>query len=299
MKRNSRKISFLTLVCLILVSPFLSAQNQVEDAIRQMSEDNVSGYLQPFLNAFGATMNSGFSGTAIRDGDVTVRIEFVGMATVIGSAQELYNAKPPSHFPQESVETATIFGDQGAVIQGPQGLSYKFQNGQLNMEYFPLVAPQLTIGNIYNSQLVVRFFTYSSDSDVPDINMLGLGFRHALNPYFENLPFDLTAGLFYQNFSVGEIMKTNMIALNGMVSKQFNMFSVYGGAQFEYAGMNLNYEFEGAAAGENPEVDFTFSSENFVRAFAGFNIDMKFVHFRTDVSLGKVSVLSAAIGFGI
>lgn len=293
------RTSFLTLTLLLISFPVLNAQNQVEDAIRQMSKDNVSGYMQPFLNAFGANLNSGFAGSAIRDGEITVRIDLIGMASMIGAAQETYQAIPPAHFPQEPVKSATIFGDQGAVVQGPQGLNYKFQNGQLNMDYFPLAAPQLTIGNFYNSQLIFRFFTFSNDSDVPDINMLGLGLRHSLNQYFDDLPVDLTAGLFYQYFKVGEMMKTNLIALNGMASKQFDKLTVYGGAQFEYTGMNLNYRFESATADENPEIDFTFSSENYVRAFLGLNLNLKFVHVRTDISLGKVSVLSAAVGFGI
>jgi len=120
-----------------------------------------------------------------------------------------------------------------------------------------------------------------------------------LNQYFGDLPVDLAAGIFYQKFNIGDIMNTDTFALTGMASKDWKFLSVYGGAQYEYAGMNLNYTFESAAEGENSEVDFTFNSDNNVRAFIGLNLNFKFIHLRTDVSLADVPVLSASIGIGI
>ncbi len=297
-------ITFLkgTSLCLAFMIFFFNsanAQNQLEDAIKQLSADNVSGYMQPFLNGFSANMNSGFSGTANIENKFTIRIDAIGMATMIGSAEEMYNATPPQPFAQQTVRTATVFGDQGAVVQGPEGLSYKFQNGQLDMDYFPLVAPQLTIGNFYNTQLIFRFFTYSSDSDVPDIDMLGFGLRHGLNQYFSELPLDLAAGAFFQTFKMGEIIDTKFFSINGLASKEFSILTLYGGVQYEYSNMNVNYTLSGASADEDSEVDLSFSSDNHIRAIAGLNLNLGVVHLRTDFNLGNVSVLSASIGFGI
>lgn len=298
-KQTSIKVSSLSLIFILAFFQFVNAQNQVEDAIRQMPQENVSGYLQPFLNGFGANLNSGFSGTAKIEDGLTIRLDVIGMVNMIGTDQETYSATPPEPFNQQPVNTATIFGDQGATLAGPSGTRYRFQNGQLNMDYFPLAAPQITIGNFYNTQFIFRFFTYSEDSDVPDINMFGVGLRHGLNQYFGDLPVDLAAGIFYQKFNIGDIMNTDTFALTGMASKDWKFLSVYGGAQYEYAGMNLNYTFESAAEGEKPEVDFTFNSDNNVRAFIGLNLNFKFIHLRTDVSLADVPVLSASIGIGI
>ncbi|TVQ03379.1 MAG: hypothetical protein EA359_09510 [Balneolaceae bacterium] len=294
-----RKASSLILAIVMICFSSVHAQNQVEDAIKQMSEGNVTGYLQPFLNGFGANLNSGFSGSAKIEDGFTIRIDAVGMASLIGESQETFNALPPAPYPQQRVSSATIFGDQGATVQGPEGLSYKFQNGQLNMDYFPLAVPQITIGNFYNTQLVFRFFALSTDSDVPDINMIGLGLRHGLNQYFNDLPVDLAAGLFYQSFKIGEIMNTSSFAVNGMASKEFGVLTIYGGAQYEHVNMNLNYTFSGAAEEEDSEIDISFTSENFARAYLGLNLNLKFVHLRTDINVGKVIAASATIGFGI
>ncbi len=300
MKRTISQKAFSLFIATVLICfSSVHAQNQVEDAIKQMSEGNVTGYLQPFLNGFSANLNSGFSGSAKIDDQFTIRIEAVAMASLIGDAQETFNALPPAPFPQQRVQTATIFGDQGATVQGPEGVAYKFQNGQLNMDYFPLAAPQLTIGNFYNTQLIFRFFALSTDSDVPDINLIGVGLRHGISQYFDNLPVDIAAGVFYQNFKIGDIMNTTSFVVNGMASKEFGVLTIYGGAQYEHASMNLNYTFSGATADEDSEIDFNFTSENFGRAFLGLNLNLKFVHLRTDINVGKVIAASATIGFGI
>lgn len=294
-----RKAFSLLIASVLICFSTVHAQNQVEDAIKQMSEGNVTGYLQPFLNGFSTNLNSGFSGSAKIDNEFTIRIEAVAMASLLGEAQDTFNALPPVPYPQQRAKTATIFGDQGATVQGPEGLTYKFQNGQLNMDYFPLAVPQITIGNFYHTQLIFRFFALSTDSDVPDINLIGLGLRHGLSQYFDDLPVDLAAGFFFQNFKVGDIMNTSTIAVNGMASKEFGVFTIYGGAQYEYASMNLNYTFSGAATDEDSEVDFSFTSDNFGRAIIGFNLNLKFMHLRTDINIGKVTAASASIGFGI
>ncbi len=298
-KNNLRKaFSLLTVLVLVCFSP-IQAQNQVEDAIRQMSEGNVTGYLQPFLNGLGTNMNSGFAGSAKIDDRLTIRVDAIAMSSLIGDSDQNFDALPPAPYPQQSVNTATIFGDQGALVQGQEGTSYKFQNGQLNLNYLPLAAPQITIGNIYHTQLIFRFFTLSADSDVPDIDMIGLGLRHGINQYFNELPIDLAAGIFYQNLKVGEIVNTTMIAVNGMASKEYRALTIYGGAQYEHSSMNLQYQFSSAAAEDSSEINIDFTSDNFAKAFFGLNLNLQFVHLRTDINIGKVIAASASIGFGI
>src|SRR6056297_325716 len=117
-KQTSIKVSSFTLILILTLFQFVNAQNQVEDAIRQMPQENVSGYLQPFLNGFSANLNSGFSGTAKIEDGLTIRLDLIGMANMIGTAQESYSATPPKPFNQQPVNTATIFGDQGATLTG-------------------------------------------------------------------------------------------------------------------------------------------------------------------------------------
>lgn len=110
----SIRLSLSIMVCILVVflSTSANAQNQFEDAIEQFESESVTGYLQPFLNGFGANLNSGFSGTAKLENELVIRLEAVGMATLIGGAEETFKAIPPAPFNQQKVETATIFGDR-------------------------------------------------------------------------------------------------------------------------------------------------------------------------------------------
>ncbi len=293
------KSSFILLAVSILFIYPVNAQNQLEDAISQLSVDNATGYMQPFLNGFAGNMNSGFAGSAKIENRFTIRFEAIGMATLIGSDAEQFDAVPPAPFSQQPVRTATVFGDQGTVVQGPEGLTYKLQDGQLNMNYLPLAAPQLTIGNFFNTQLIFRFFSYSGDSDVPDIDLFGVGVRHGVSQYFSDLPVDIAAGMFFQSFKIGDIIDSNFFSINGMASRDFSLLTLYGGIQYEYSTMNLNYTLSGATSDEDAEIDFSFRSDNHLRAIAGLNLKLGLLHLRTDFNLGNVSVFSASIGFGI
>lgn len=297
--RLSLGVSICSFALFMLFVLPAKAQNQFEDAIEQLESETVTGYLQPFLNGFGANLNSGFSGSAKLENKLVIRLEAVGMATLIGTSEETFNATPPAPFAQQTVETATIFGDQGATVSGPEGVQYKFQNGVFDLDYFPLAVPQLTLGNYYHSQLQVRFFGYTGQEDVPDIQLLGFGIRHGLNQYFEELPLDLAAGLFYQQLEIGDIMKSTAYSITGMASKEFGVLSIYGGAQYEKTQLDLTYTRSGSADTDNAEVDLSFDADNTVRAFAGLNLDLRYIHLRADMNIGSVSVLSISLGFGI
>ena len=160
----SRSLLFVfSFLFVALCSSRALAQNPIEDAIKQLSSDVAKGYVQPLADGFGANLNSGFFRTAeIEEMGLHIELRFVGMATLIGDTEKKYTVTPPAPFSQQPVETATIFGDQGAVISGPNGLSYQFQNGQVKASLIPFAVPQLTIGNIYGTQASIRFLTTKS-----------------------------------------------------------------------------------------------------------------------------------------
>jgi hypothetical protein len=283
----------------ILVHPDRArAQNQFENAIRQLDSDMVRGYLQPFLDGFGANMNSGFSGSSDIGNGFHLRVDIVGMGTLVGSAQKTYKTTPPLPFPQQEVETATIFGGQGAVVTGPNGLRYYMQNGQLNVDFIPFAIPQLTVGNVFGTQAMFRFFALSGEGDIPSINLFGLGLRHQVSRYLPASPVDVSAGIFYQNFSIGDIMDSNSMAYGLQASKKFSVLTLYGGLQYESTNVDLTYTFTGFGSEGDEVVDLSLKGENTFRVYAGAGLSLGFLHLRGDVGLGTVTAISVAIGFG-
>jgi hypothetical protein len=278
-------------------------QNVLDETIQQLTSDNVRGYIQPMVDSFGANMNSGFPGSArIKKMGFTFRLQFVGMGTLIGDSEKSYRATPPQPFPQEPVETATVFGGQGATVHHPAGVSYKFQNGQVDARVMPFVAPQITVGDVFGTQLTIRYAPIPSVGDFPEVNLFGVGVRHSVSQYLPLVPVDIAAGVFYQTFSIGDFMDSKATAISAQASKTFLLLTLYGGLQYETASVNLSYTYEGPLppgdqSDRNISIDLT--GENRFRVKAGAGLALGILHFHTDISVGKVTVISAGLGLGI
>jgi hypothetical protein len=296
------RVGILSTLIILVSFGTVYPQNTFEDAIKQLSSDNVKGYLQPFLDGFGANLNSGFQGSARIKTGLHLRLQFIGMATVIGDAEKTYKATPPEPFSQNEVETATIFGDQGALVTGPMGLQYRFQNGQVRTDWLPFAVPQLTFGNIFGTQGVIRYIKVSEREDIPEISLFGIGARHSISQYLPLVPVDIAAGIYYQKFSIGNIIEANAAAFGAQVSKTFVLLTLYGGLQYERSSITLEYEYTGPLPPgdlSNRNVTLDLKGENNIRLIAGLGVSLGIVHLHGDINIGKVIVLSAGVGVGI
>ena len=281
--------------------PYASeAQTPFEDAIKQLSSENVKGYIQPFVNGFGANLNSGLSHTAvIGSNGVFVEFRAVAMGMLIGDAEKSYKALPPAPFPQLETETATVFGDIGTVVAGPlPGIDYHFQNGEVRANILPFAVPQLTIGNVLGTQAVIRYAPIPQLNDFPRITLLGGGLRHSVSQYIPGLPVDIVANAFYQQFTVGDIFDARGFSYGGMMSTSFSVLTIYTGVQLERSTMTLDYTFQGEYVPAT-KVHLDLEGENRVRATAGFGLNLGGFLLNADIGLGKVRTVSSGIGFSI
>lgn len=296
-RQASLKIS--SVICaLFLVASAGRAQDPFQDAVKQLSSDNVKGYLQPFVNGLGANLNSGFYNTA-QIGDMGLHIQFgiVGMATVVGDAEKVYTAVPPKPYPQTGVQTATLFGGAGAIVAGPGGTQYQFQSGEVKTSFIPLGVPQLTIGNVFGTQAAIRYAPIPSIGDFPKMTLFGIGVRHSISRYIPEFPADLAAGISYDKVTVGDIIDAHGLALGAQISKSFSVATVYGGLQYESSSLTVNYTYTGSSPQSNVSVDI--DGENKFRVTGGFTLDLVIVHLNADVNLGKVTVFSGGLAFGM
>jgi hypothetical protein len=290
------------LIAGLLVGP-ADAQNPFEEAIEQFTSDNVKGYIQPLIDSFGANINSGFPGSAkIGRMGLTFRFDIVAMGTFIGDSEKTFMATPPSPFPQEPVQTATVFGDEGAVVTHPGGVSYQFQNGQVNTSIVPFAVPQITVGDVYGTQMTLRYVPVPSIGDFPKVTLFGIGARHNVSQYLPMVPLDLAAGLFYQSLTIGDIINTKATALSAQASKTFAILTLYGGLQYETANVDLSYTYTGPLPPgdvSDRDVSLSLKGDNRFRARLGFSLALSILHLHSDINIGKVTVISAGIGFGI
>lgn len=298
---NSRLFAACAVVgCLLLVGGAARGQSQFEEAIKQLSSENAHGYLQPFVDGFGSNLNSGLMRPVnMTSMGFTMKVEVIGVGTLIGDAEKSYNATPPSPFDQTPVQTATVFGGTGTVVPGPGGLEYQFQNGQLKTRLMPMAIPQATIGTVFGTEAVVRYAAIPKMDNFPHIDLFGLGLRHNLSQYLPGVPVDLAAGAFYQNLNVGDVLDARTMNVSLQASTSFSILRIYGGAQYESSSMSVHYTYTGPGSTGSSVINLDMSGENRIRATAGLGLDLVILHINSDISIGKVASVSAGVGFGL
>ena len=257
------------------------------------------GYLQPFVNGFGSNLNSGLMRPVnMTSLGFTLKVEVIGVGTLIGPQEETYSALPPVPFAQTPVQTATVFGGSGTVVSGPGGLEYQFQNGQLKTRFMPMAIPQATIGTVFGTDAVIRYAAVPKVENFPHIGLFGLGLRHNISQYLPGSPVDLAAGVFYQSLAVGDVFDAHTMNLSLQASTSLSLLRIYGGLQYETSSMSVHYTYTGPGSTPASVVNLDMTGENHVRGTAGLGLDLVVVHLNTDVSIGRVTSISAGLGFG-
>lgn len=103
LRRFPRPILVVCAVCLLLLTAQSTrAQSDVEKALQQYGAEQVKGYIQPIGDLFGANLNAGFfRGAAIEKAGFHIRLDIIGMASMVGDKQKMYNAPAPPGFTPE------------------------------------------------------------------------------------------------------------------------------------------------------------------------------------------------------
>ena len=293
-------IAYAILLCLF-ISTASRAQNPIEDAVKQLTSDNAKGYLRPMVTSFGANLNSGlYHSASISELGFALRFDIVGMATLIGDAEKKYNAVAPQPFSQEPVETATLFGDLGTVVNGPvPGVEYQFQNGQVKTNYVLFATPQLTIGDVYYSQVVIRYVPIPKIGDFPKTTLFVIGVRHNVSHYFSIIPLDVATSFYYQSFTIGDIFDAKSLSFGAQASKSFSVLTLYGGLQYESSSMDVSYEYEGQyGAAKGTKMNISLDVKNNFRFTTGLNVNLLVLDLFADVNIGSMTMFSGGLGFG-
>ncbi len=277
----------------------LSAQDAVTDALRQLSSDNVRGYVQPIIDGFGANLNSGlYHSPHLSEGGFHARIEITGSGMLITGRERYYFATPPEPFDRTPVRTATVLGGTGTTVTGPGGLEYQFQNGQIRADLFGLGTPQLTVGNLFGTEAILRFAVVPSVRDFPGSSLVGYGARHSVSQYIPGLPFEATVGAFWQTLKIGDVIGVSARNVSLMVGTSVSLFTVYGGVQHESTVIDVNYTYTGYGSTPDSKVSLHYSTDNVLRWTTGFGLNLIGVNLYTDIGVGNVTVVTGTVGVG-
>ena len=273
----------------------VAAQSDFEDAVKQFTGENARGYLQPFAEVFTNNLNSGLYRTAhVSKLGLHLYIGVVAMATIIPEKDKTFKAVPPEPWPQEPVETATVFGGEGAVVQGPGGLEYRFQDGQITGDLVPFAVPQLELGSFLGTMVRLRYAKVNY-GDLPEVKLVGFGVQHSLSQYLFMFPIDLSLGFFQQKFKVGDILSATATSIGLQASKSFSLLTVYGTAAYEKGTLDASYTYEGGT--EPQEVSISLDSGGSMRLAVGARLRLGFLIVNGDYSIGARN--SFALGLGL
>ncbi|MBK9107406.1 MAG: hypothetical protein IPM92_03240 [Saprospiraceae bacterium] len=193
-----KKLIVLMLFCLSGLN--LTGQ-AVEDLFDAYVDENSSGYIQPLSDLFTSALNTGIREWSAIDTALYFRIGMVASIAFPSTAQKTFTASTDPNFdPHQTAEVPTIIGNiQPVYVNGVNGTIYVFPGGY-NLKRMPMATPQVTVGGIFNTEFTARYFAFELDDNFGKVSMLGLGLRHAINPYFKSIPIDLSVGYFYHQF---------------------------------------------------------------------------------------------------
>jgi hypothetical protein len=287
---------------LVLVMPSASpSQTALESALAAYGEENVKGYMQPFADLFGANMNSGYYRTAaVPVMGFHFEFDIIVMGALIGDSQKNFNAVTPSGFTPATFESATIFGEKGALVtDSPTGLSYRGADGVFNTSMMPMATPQIKVGSLFGTEFLGRFGylpAFGSGDEFESTTLWAIGARHNLNQWFGELPLDLSAAIYYTSLNTGDLINFNGLMFGAQGSKEFGIVTVYGGLAYQSSTLNLKYD--STVPGAPGKVEIALDGKSNFAFTAGAGLTFGIFKIFADINIGSVTNLSGGIGFG-
>lgn len=294
-------VSSVVALALCSATPML-AQSDLENTLEQFSGNAVKGYIQPMADLFGANMHAGLNRSAhVPVAGFHLAVDVIAMGASVGDDQKKYAAELPSSYSARTFSAPTIFGDPNvAVYTDPgTGLQYASSGGIINTSLLPMATIQVTAGSVYGTEAMVRFVPIPSISDekFPKITIWGIGARHNISQYLAEVPVDISAGIFYSKFTLGDIIDFTGVTIGAQAGKSFSVLSVFGGLAWESSAMNLKYT--STVAGVNPSVNIDLDGANSFRFTTGASLQLAFFRLFADANFGSVTNFSAGLGFGL
>jgi len=308
------KKGFVSFVLLICLAPPLASQ--INDQLSAYTGANAMGYLQPLANAFGADLNSGIFRTAsIPKMAPKIRLEIQVMGVFFGDDDRTFRAVTERGFtPVTYANAPTVVGSgQALIVEGDGGTAFAFPGG-LDLNSFALAVPQLRAGGVFGSEVILRYFAIrvagsedsgNSSSDLGKISFFGIGLKHNISQYLSpGIPVDLSAGFFWQSFSMGEndrgddLISSDAVSIGVQASKKLGtFFEPYTGLSYDSHTMDVSYESE--ATGSTTTVDISFETETTLHLTLGFMLEFPVVKGFAEYNIASQSSFAFGLGFGI
>ncbi len=319
------KKAFLSLLLIVMISALFAG---VQEKLEQFGKDNGIVYVKPLVTAFGTTMNTGLFNTAKVLKPFAFGLNVNMMLAFIPDEDKIFTAIRPDLFiddplnpgeviylyADEELESATVFGDEGATfVHNPllddipgldaAQLDLDLPNGA-DLPAVPFFMPQFNFGLPIGNEIMIRGFPkVEINKDIGDIGFWGIGLKHSVSQYIPLIPIDIAVQAAYQNLYVGDILTFSNFNANLEVSKKLLMWTLYTGVGYDKTNVTAEYEYTYQTVDETnqivpveQEIKFDVDGENEIRATAGIRYSLLLLKLYADYTISKYSVFNAGIG---
>lgn len=300
-------VSLMAVVVLASPAVVTADDGAVQGQMSVYTGDNAVGYLQPLVNALGATLNTGFGYSAyIPPTSFHIALEFPVMGVFFEDDDKTFIATTEGGFtPSTQEEVSTVVGPGGAtVVTGSGGSQFAFPGG-FDLNSFGLVVPQIRLSSLAGIEGVIRWAAYEdTDADVGEIDLFGIGGRYGLSQLMgATPPLDVAVGVLWQSLDVGTndfgnpFTSSTALTVQLQGSKRmpvgFATFEPYGTVAYE----NLDVDVQYPDANDQP-VDVSLEGENAFRFTVGAGFNFVAGQVWADYSFANTSNFSFGLALG-
>lgn len=279
-----------------------SGRNQLEQNLSAYTGKNAEGYLSPFRDALGASLNSGlFMYGDVPAGGFHARLDVRTMLVFFSDSDKTFDAVTEDYYGEpQTVEASTIVGDThgSRLVNNDTGAIYTFPGG-FDVQRFGLAVPQLTIGAAAGTEVFGRFFSLEfNDAEIEKIETIGFGARHCLSQTaLKNLPFDLTVGGMYNQIKVNDsLLEVKALSIGAQAGRHWGVLAGYLGLSYDSVDMNAEYESDATGTSEMVTVDLEKKSTPHLTL--GGTMRLGFLHLNAEYNLARQQSVGVGLGLG-
>ncbi|MEX2232214.1 MAG: DUF6588 family protein [Cyclobacteriaceae bacterium] len=339
MKSILRIMLLLPLALVPVTNSF--AQDDLDELLNESIDDGrklISAYVAPFMHSVSLSMNQGWYNTAKAHKPAGIDLTITFNAMTIPKSDLFFDATKLGltvveldQTSQDYPMTPTVFGPDNQPIfsytdettglkqtyEGPGGIDLE---GNIGMNMVPVPIANLGIGLVKGTDIKLRFTPTINLGDDSSLKLFGIGIMHDVKqwiPGIKLLPFDLSGFVGYTKFKMETyfdkennpdqrgLFEMNATTIQGLISKQFSVLTLYGGLGYNIAKSNLamkgTYDINDDGQVGNNEtdpLDLKFSASGF-RTTAGFRLKLAVLTIHADYTLQKYKCLTAGIGISV
>jgi len=251
------------------------------------------------LHLNGANIWNGSKKTSTVFGPDTVSVILAA-----GAEAELESALRAKGWTQAQIDIAKMSPDwQNAVNSIPAITTVP----GLDLDGLPLVLPQLSVGLIFGTEVLVRYLPEVDAGDVGKVKFWGFGVKHSISQWIPLplLGIDITGQYVMQQLKVGTVLESNHTAMDLQVSRRFGFMLLsltpYAGFGIESSDLKVDYVVENpnndvALPPDGTHIGFKLDGDNTSRMTVGGRIQLAFLTINADYSMGAYDSYSAGVG---